>query len=263
VNREVQAAVLLVVGVVLGRLALSDALLAYVKASLRLPLLLSAAVLLVLGLLSVVRDREDVLAELATPSQVPSDRPSERDRVKDDDPHGQHGHDHATAPKIGWLVLVPILALLLVAPPALGAYAAGRGGANWVAVPESGLGPLPEAVDGAVPLTLGDAVVRALYEPDGPVRGTPVRLVGFVARDDAGGVLLSRFAVSCCAADANVRQVLLAGAGSHHEQDTWLEVVARFEGAVDDPDGDGGATGTPVFEVLSERTIEPPRSPYE
>jgi uncharacterized repeat protein (TIGR03943 family) len=260
VNREVQAAVILVVGVVLGRLALSDALLAYVKASLRLPLLLAAAVLLMLGILSLVRDREDVLAEAPLDASAWPDTGPVAGGAGD----GGHHHDHATAPRVGWLVLVPVLALLLIAPPALGSYAAARGGANRVAEPSSALSPLPAAVDGAVPLTLGDAVVRALYEPEGPMRGTPVRLVGFVTEGEgSAGVLLSRFAVSCCAADANVRQVLLAGGGLEHDEDAWLEVVARFDGNVRDPDGEGGATGIPVFEVLAERTIEPPRSPYE
>jgi uncharacterized repeat protein (TIGR03943 family) len=262
VNREVQAAVILVIGVVYGRLALSDALLAYVKASLRVPLLLSVVVLLVLGILSLVRDREDELAEVTVDGAAPS--PDTGPAAGGTDHGGGHHHDHATVPRVGWLVLAPVLALLLIAPPALGAYAAARGGANRVAEPNSALAPLPAAIEGAVPLSLGDAVVRALYEPDGPMRGTPVRLVGFVAEDEeTGAALLSRFAVSCCAADANVRQVLLAGGGRAHEEDSWLEVVARFDGTVHDPDGEGGAPGIPVFEVIAERRIEPPRSPYE
>jgi uncharacterized repeat protein (TIGR03943 family) len=256
VNREVQAVVLLVIGVVVGRLTLSDAYLGFVKDTLQLPLLASAAVLITLGLLSLVRDQEDELAGDGAPT----------DAGRGDDPHGHdgHGHDHARAPRIGMLMLAPILALLLIAPQPLGAYAANRGGANRVAAPVLELPPLAEPVDGAVPISIGDAVVRALYERDGPLVGTTVRMVGFVSTDeDLAGYRLSRFSVSCCAADASVRQVVIAGGSPRFEDDTWVEVTARFEGAIHDPDGDGGATGIPIVQLVAEREIERPASPYE
>ncbi|MFA9432150.1 TIGR03943 family protein [Egicoccus sp. AB-alg2] len=276
-NREVQAAVLLVIGVVLARLTFSEAYLAFVKSNLRWPLIASAVVLVVLGVLSLVREHEDELAPAAEPAVGPVEAglggiERDRDRLQaahgdghGGDVHGDgHGHDHGHAPRIGLLMLVPVLALLLVAPEPLGAHAAGRGGANRVAEPVVELGPLPEPVDGVVPMTLGDTVVRALYEPDGPLPGTPVRLVGFVVGDDTfAGYRLSRFSVSCCAADASVRQVLVAGGTAGLPDDTWVEVVARFEGVVHDPDGDGGAVGIPVLQVVDERQIERPTSPYE
>jgi uncharacterized repeat protein (TIGR03943 family) len=256
VNREVQAVVLLVIGVVLGRLTLSDAYLGFVKDTLRLPLLASAAVLITLGLLSLLRDQEDDLAD-------DDEGDAHEDGGHGDDGHG-HGHDHARAPRIGVLMLAPILALLLVAPQPLGAYAANRGGANRVAEPVLQLPPLAEPVDGAVPISIGDAVVRALYEPDGPLAGTTVRMVGFVSTDDdVAGYRLSRFSVSCCAADASVRQVVVADGSPRFEDDTWVEVTARFEGAIHDPDGDGGSTGIPIVRLVAEREIERPASPYE
>jgi uncharacterized repeat protein (TIGR03943 family) len=263
VSREVQAAVLLVMGIVVARLVLTDAYLGYVKDTLFLPLLASAVVLIVLGVLSLVRDHEDELAP------VESGRESEAAAKVDHADHDDqidlgHGHDHATAPRIGMLMLVPILALLLIAPQPLGSYAASRGGANRVAEPVVALGPLPDPIDGAVQLTLADTVVRALYDPDGPMSGTPVRLVGFVAGEpDAVGYRLSRFSLSCCAADAAVRQVLVTGSGREFPEDTWVEVVAWFDGEVYDPDGEGGATGVPVLRGIDQRSIEPPISPYE
>jgi uncharacterized repeat protein (TIGR03943 family) len=272
VNREVQAVVLLVIGVVLGRLTLSDAYLGFVKDTLRLPLLASAAVLITLGLLSLLRDQEDALADDGHGDNGHGDDGHGDDGHGDDrdgdeghgrDGHG-HGHDHARAPRIGVLMLAPILALLLVAPQPLGAYAANRGGANRVAEPVLQLPALAEPVDGAVPVSIGDAVVRALYEPDGPLQGTTVRMVGFVSTDDdLSGYRLSRFSVSCCAADASVRQVVVAGGSPRFEDDTWVEVTARFEGAIHDPDGDGGATGIPIVQLVAEREIERPASPYE
>lgn len=250
-SREVQAAVVLVIGVVLARLALSDAYLAYVKSSLQIPLLLSAAALLGIGALTLLRDREDELAPAA---------PGEPDHTADG--HG-HGHDHSRAPRVGILMLIPILALVLIAPEPLGAYAANRGGANRVAAPVIDLGPLPEPVDGVVPLTLGDTVVRALYDPDGALQGTAVQLIGFVSRDhETAGYRLSRFAVACCAADASVRQVLITGTADLPD-DAWVEVVAVFDGDIHDPDGDGGAAGIPIMRGLEQRETDRPASPYE
>lgn len=270
-KRDVQAVILLVIGVVLARLTWSDAYLGFVKGSLRLPLVASAVVLLALGLLSLLRDHEDDLAEeevdLAVPVPVvPSAGGGDHGGAGHDleRDHSGHGHDHSRAPRIGLLMLVPILALLLIAPEPLGSYAANRGGANRVAAPVIDLPPLAAPVDGAVPLTIGDTVVRALYEPDGPLLGSTVRVVGFVTGDDdVAGYRLSRFSVSCCAADASVRQVIVEGGSPHLEDDTWVEVTARFEGTVHDPDGDGGAVAIPVLRLVHEREIERPASPYE
>lgn len=253
-SREVQGAVLAVIGVVLVRLVLSGAHLSFVKSSLGLPLIASALVLIALGALSLLREHED---ELAPASAGAGHGAGSGDG-------SGHGHDHARAPRIGLLVLVPILTLVLVAPEPLGAAAADRGGANRVAAPPFALGPLPEPVDGAVTLSLGETVLRAIVEPEGPLLDTPVRLVGFVAADDeaAAGYRLSRFAIACCAADASVRQVLLVGTGELPD-DTWVEAVAVFEGRIEGPaEGDSGS-GVPVLRVLQERVVERPASPYE
>ncbi|HEX6245842.1 MAG TPA: hypothetical protein VFZ61_33185, partial [Polyangiales bacterium] len=56
----------------------------------------------------------------------------EREYVDHDHDHDHdhgHGHDHGHhEPRVGWLLILPVLGLLLVAPPALGSYAAGQAG---------------------------------------------------------------------------------------------------------------------------------------
>jgi uncharacterized repeat protein (TIGR03943 family) len=261
-RREVQGAILLVMGVVFAHLVLSGAYLNYVKGSLLVPLIGTTLVLLTLGALSLVRDHEDELVDVEPGAgefpacEVAATDPREADA---------HGHDHSHAPRIGLLMLAPLLCLLLIAPAPLGSYAAERGGSNRLSEPQVELGELPPADEqGAVPLTLADTVVRSLFDADGPMTGTPVRLVGFVAEDDAlAGYRLSRFSVACCAADATVRQVVISGGRTDLGEDTWVEVVARFDGHVQRPDGEPDSTGLPVLEVLSEEVIDPPRSPYE
>ncbi|HEV2870085.1 MAG TPA: TIGR03943 family protein, partial [Actinomycetota bacterium] len=98
-DRRTQAAMLLLVGGVALWLGLTDAALAYVRGALRPPLVASGVVLLGLALVAL-RGRDP----------------------------GGYGHDHG-APRSGWLLALPVLVLLLVAPPALGSFAASRQGA--------------------------------------------------------------------------------------------------------------------------------------
>jgi len=95
-DRRSQAAILFLVGAMALYLGGSDAALAYVKAGLQ-PLLLASGVILVgLGLVAAVR------------------------YGRDQDGHEPHG------PRVAWLLALPPLTLALIAPPALGAFAASR-----------------------------------------------------------------------------------------------------------------------------------------
>jgi membrane protease YdiL (CAAX protease family) len=95
-DRRSQAAVLFFVGAMALYLGGSDAALAYVKAGLQ-PLLVASGVILVgLGVAAVLWYR------------------------RDQDGHQPHGS------RVAWLLALPPLALVLIAPPALGAFAASR-----------------------------------------------------------------------------------------------------------------------------------------
>jgi hypothetical protein len=95
-DRRSQVAVLYLVGAMALYLGGSDAALAYVKAGLQPLLLASGAVLVGLGVVAAVR------------------------HGRDQDWHQPHG------PRVAWLLALPPLALVLIAPPALGAFAASR-----------------------------------------------------------------------------------------------------------------------------------------
>jgi hypothetical protein len=102
-DRRTQGVMLLVVGATALWLGLSDATLAYVRAALRPPLAVSGLILFALALITL---RQPPKAE-------------EHEGTDGGDAHGEHSLRSA------WL-LVPVLVLLLVAPPALGSYAASR-----------------------------------------------------------------------------------------------------------------------------------------
>ena len=107
-RRDAQAVLLLLVGGTLLKISLAGTYVRYVKAG-QLPLLLAAGVVLVA--VAVVT----LIAELRARSTV------------DDHAADDHDHHHGES-RVGWLLVVPALALLLFAPPAVGAFQANRNG---------------------------------------------------------------------------------------------------------------------------------------
>jgi uncharacterized repeat protein (TIGR03943 family) len=243
-DRRSQAAVLLLVGVMALYLGGSDAALAYVKAGLQPLLLASGAILVGLAVVAVVP------------------------RGRDGGGRQRHG------PGVAWLLALPPLALVLIAPPALGAFAASR---QAVLVPSTiqtgpadqaaaGAGqalfpPLLPASDGAaVPLTLAEYMARD-YEAPHTLTGVRIRLVGFVTPQQPGrdGYLLTRFAINCCAADATALKVIIHGDTVPRAPDTWLEVEGRWQQRTDDH----STSETPLLVAESIRVITQPSPPYE
>jgi uncharacterized repeat protein (TIGR03943 family) len=175
------------------------------------------------------------------------------------------------------LLAVPPLALVLIAPPALGAFAASRQATgplstNQVSPAEpagasadaSLFPPLLAPSDGAaVPLTLAEYLARD-YEAPHTLAGVRIRLVGFVTPQPSGrdGYLLARFAINCCAADATALKVAIHGDPVPRAPDTWLEVEGRWQQRTGG-DPDQPASKTPVLLAESIRVIEQPSPPYE
>ncbi len=95
----------LIVGAAMLRLALTHTYQRYVRVEMGPFLALAGAAVIVLGLLTLVY----VLRQGRQPAT--------------------HDHDHDDERVgVGWLLLAPIAALLLVAPPTLGSYGIDRGG---------------------------------------------------------------------------------------------------------------------------------------
>jgi uncharacterized repeat protein (TIGR03943 family) len=139
---------------------------------------------------------------------------------------------------VAWaLLLVPVAAVALVPAPSLGALAASRKAPMQGAI---ALGSLAAPAPGA-PISFIDLHYANSSEgyaaSRGVAPGARVRLLGFVAGDADGGLQLTRFYVSCCAADAipySVTVVLAPGERAAAGVDSWLEVwgtVAIEDGA--------------------------------
>jgi uncharacterized repeat protein (TIGR03943 family) len=236
-NEEAQAGLIFALGAVALRLGLTDAHLAYIQPSMGPALALAGAVLVVLGGVILLR-----------PGRARTTGPA---------PHHGHGHGHGVGSRVGWLLVAPILAIAVVAPSPLGAFAANRAPTTVPPATRS-FGPLPDPRAGAVELPLTEFVGRARQGDS--LRGVPVRLVGFATTDYRGsGFLLTRFVVSCCAADARPVRVAVRSADSPSPTpDTWLEVTGTWRPEIRSPED----ARPPTLDMTSLRIVTPPDNRY-
>ena len=235
-SRELQGIVLVLVGIVTLRISWGTAYLNYVKEEMRPWLLLSGAVLVVLGVLAIV----DVL----------------RGRGDEPDPHDD-AHHHG-GPRTAWLLLLPVATLFLVAPPALGSYAAARDITNSVPA-STALPPLPAG--DPVEMYLSDYVTRAVWEEWVSLEGRTVELTGFVLPTDDGWQL-SRLQIACCAADAfasKVQPIDLPEGARDLPADTWVTVTGEWVPG----EGAPSVYSVPLLRVNSIEQVPPPENPYD
>lgn len=97
--------------------------------------------------------------------------------------------------------------------------------------------------------------------PGGTLDGRLITVTGFTLTD-AGRTDLARVVIICCAADARLTRIRLAGPAAaqavHHRDETWLSV----EGMVRAGQGDSTGRTVPVLEVSRVQRIAPPANPY-
>jgi uncharacterized repeat protein (TIGR03943 family) len=264
-----QGALLLAVGGICVRLGLTDVALAYVKTSLQPPLAIAGAVLLLLGAGSIMRAfREDddhaATADLGSTDHAALHGLEASFEPEDSivDTAAAAAHDHAHGPGVAWLLVLPLLALLLIAPPPLGAFAAGRQSARPPVTTQTTYPPLPAMEAGAVPLPMTEYVFRALYDPDRSLEGSRLRLTGFVTPvEGEEGYHLTRFTLNCCAADATAITVLILG-DAPRPADEWLEVEGTWEPRAAGADQSADLLA-PVLRADTVRSIPAPAQPYE
>ncbi len=235
-NRQAQAVVLLLFGGAILKASLTDMYLRYVKQGLQPFLVVAGAVLVAAAVMTL-------WYELRRPAA-------------DDD----HGHAHHE-PRVGWLLILPVLGLLLVAPPALGSYAAGQAGSVLSAQnPESDFPPLPPG--DPVPIGLVDYASRAVFDEGRSLTGRAVSLTGFVTPGGDGRPVLARMVLSCCAADGRpIKVAMMGNAPAGVPADTWVTVVGSYV-ARRDKDPVNGAD-VPYVQVTEWRPAVAPKDPYE
>ncbi|MEU4150887.1 TIGR03943 family protein [Streptomyces sp. NPDC026659] len=253
-NRHAQAAVLFLLGGALLHAGTTDLYLRYVKAGLQPLLLAAGAVLIVTAGATVWYEwRRAKSASKGGSSEAPG-HPEHEEHEE----HGGHeGHTHPE-PGVSWLLVLPLLALILVAPPALGSYSALRTGTALQK--PFGYDPLPAA--NPVPLSVVDYASRAAYGHGRTLHGRAVRVTGFLALDGSGRPYLVRMALNCCAADAQPVKVALTGQlPPVLRPDAWLEVEGAYSPKLTRDPVNGGPI--PYLQVTSTRPVPTPRDPYD
>lgn len=278
-NRQAQSAVLFLLGASLLHAATTDLYLRYVKQGLRPLVLVAGAVLIAAAVATVWYERKrarrhkrageqpshaharsqahvESHALSAAESPAPSDAGSHAHADLESLTHSApHAHPE---PRVSWLLVLPLLALILVAPPALGSYSATRTG---TALQEPLAYPDLPAAD-PLPLTVVDYAGRAVYDHGRTLRGRHVRLTGFLALDRDGTPYLVRMALNCCAADAQPVKVALTGQVPPVLQpDTWLRVTGTYTPRRAEDPVNGGPI--PFIEVTEAKPVPEPTDPYD
>ena len=179
-SRLTQAVIMLLFGGAILKATITDIYLRYIKEGLR-PFLIAAGVLLVAAAVMTI------WYELRSATTAPEGH--------EDDGHGHAPHE----PRVGWLLILPVVGLLLVAPPPLGSYAAGQAGTVIVNPSDADYPPLPPG--DPAPISLLDYASRAIFDGGKTLTGRNLELTGFITPGPDGKPMLARIVLTCCAAD--------------------------------------------------------------
>jgi uncharacterized repeat protein (TIGR03943 family) len=222
-NSRTQGYLLLLFGGALLRLGSSDLLLRYVRPVARPWVFLAGAGLLALCVMQLIQS------------------------------HRQRSQPVA-ATRTGWLVLAPVVAIVVIAPPALGSFSASR---TAVSVSDQTHKDFP-ALSGAAPHRLGmlDFTTRVLWDAGRTVTGQQVELTGFVLTERSDGFVLARLVITCCAADARPVEMFVRSP-QRPPPDSWVDVTGRSAGA------DPAQPNFPLLTADSVRTVNEPTNPYD
>lgn len=247
-RRNVAGLVVVFVGAAVVQLATSNTYLRYVKPGMRWMLLAAGLILIALAVFDVLADTRK--------------KPADAEHADDGhatDGHADDGHGHHGLPRAAWLLLVPIFALLVVDPPALGADAAQRQSPvaakpadpksnSWLSNNSQG--------DAPVALAVRDYSVWAVWEKES-MKGRAFQLTGFVTPAKNGSWYVTRIGLTCCVADGTAFMVEARGQAAP-PKNQWVTVTGQWAEPTKRADGDVAA--------LTVETVSPvtaPANPYE
>lgn len=259
--RNAGGLILFIAGAIVLRLAIFGDFQDYVKAQ-QGPLLIAMGVLMmILGIIGVVRDvrhPEDYEKGRRRAATLRTEGPFRVEQhVIDEAKRLDHEHEHFRTPGVAWLLCLPVFLVLLVPPPPIGAFSAGRSLPTVPKPASLAFSPLPPG--DPVSLAVHDYAQRAVWGDGKTLRGRTVVLTGFVTPKQDGGWYLTRNLITCCAADARSFVVDVRGTDKVYPDNTWVRVTGTFvSSGSHDPN-----SATPVVNVETVQTIDQPKDPYE
>ena len=241
-SRETENTVLLLVGISIAMITVSGAFTRYVKPGLLPWLAASAVLLIVLALAAIIGDIR-------------------RGGPRTSDQHSDHGDGHSHRTGMVWFLLVPILLLIFVTPPALRPSAAAP---SVTAVSNDVLNrAFPPLPPGRAPeLSLPEVLMREAQDTSGALTNRTITVTGFVL-NEAQGVDLGRIVIICCAADAQLARIHLRGPAAAQAaglaDNTWL----RVEGEVIPAPRQPHSVTIPTLQATAVTRIDAPANPYD
>jgi uncharacterized repeat protein (TIGR03943 family) len=203
----------------------------YLKSSMGPWLLIAGLVLVVASAMSLLQTprRDDAVRHGTHGDEIRADH-DDRSHRDDHDEHEAHAPT-----KAAWLLLAPVLVLVLVPPGALSSSAASRINSRFANVdfaPPVSFSQL-ESPDGKpVPLSLDSFNLRAIASDAGAsMTAVPLQLEGFVTVNSVtDDVMIARYSVGCCAADAIISFAALVGPDViRWPLDTWVRATGYYE----------------------------------
>jgi uncharacterized repeat protein (TIGR03943 family) len=228
-RRETTNILLLLVGGALVKTTLDGTYLRYVKPAAKPWVLAAGLVMIGLAVIAIARD-------------ITADRPVD---------------DHQHTGRWTWLLTLPVLAIVLIAPPALGADTVLRTNNRTAPAMVATFPPLPHTA--VIPLAMTDFITRTVWDASNSLDHRTVALTGFVVHENETNDL-ARLVITCCAADATPMRVALTGHQADQlPNDQWIQVTGTPH-----PHSATTANGyTPTITVTSLTTVDPPTDPYE
>lgn len=236
-SREAENTVLLLVGISIAMITASGVFTRYVKPGLLPWLAVSAVVLIGLALVAIIGDIR-------------------RGGPRTADAAGEHSHRRG----IAWLLVVAVLVLMFVAPPALRPSAAAPSVTSVSNdVLNKSFSPLPPGP--APEVSLPEVLMREAHDTTGSLTNRTITVTGFVL-NEAQGVDLGRIVIICCAADAQLARIHLrgpaAGGASGLPDNTWIRVQGQVIPAPRQPN----SPAIPKLQATAVTRVDAPPNPY-
>ncbi|HEY7136389.1 MAG TPA: TIGR03943 family protein [Acidimicrobiia bacterium] len=226
----------LVAGLLALWMGLTNAMLDYLRASMRPWLIAAAVALCALGIYGLVSEA------------IRANR----------EPHRHDGH----WPRMGWFLVIPVLVVIVTGHEPLGSFAAGRSGTRGLPKYAFDIAEYAQSTGTTVPKLEILDVFQGADQPGNRayLLDHDVSLLGFVTREGPAvpnSFVLNRFLISCCAADATALSLRMVGSARVPTSDAWVRVRARLL-----PTFSGG-TPRIVMQVKSVQSAHAPSNPYE